>query len=697
MKQRKSFTLFLASLLVMLYFLSPLCGTLTVYAEPDYSEGGTIEFGHWPYQLTENSDAITALQGSERGIHEFEGAYYYVTSQGNVSDTYPMTWKILNVGGDNLFLIQEYVYKGYNFDSDLSIDVTLTYESSELRSYLNNTYVPYYFTQEEQSAMLALSGDKMFIPTKEDLISFLPSESDRVAHYRSDSVPDITTPMTGFSDAWAYDRTAETCAYWTSTIEDENIGAKQPTYVDCSGIFRSGGRVYYTWSVGIRPMMYINLSSIPCSHEYSDWTDITPATCTEGGQQQHTCTKCGNVETRDVEALDHDWNEWVTTKEATSTEKGSEQRTCKRCDAVETRETPMVGHVHDFGPWTVTKEATTTETGEKKRTCKICNDTETETIPKTVTPAPTPRPQNGSHNDDNNSNNNDPEANIPTTSVEIIKEISTVEKAFTDANEKIASGQKKVVLDLGNYNSFQSFYLDKMAEHPDVTYVIKYKDSKGVEHSDRIPAGTDYAAIKKKLNGNLWVGPIFRKNNIDPNSADKDLTNERTTPPDYNGADAQYYSTSQNGWSKNYPMPNCTCYAYGRVYEMTGSKPNVSGNGGQFYQNNINSHAYDYSSDPNEPRIGAIVCYNDGNLGHVQVVEDIGQDNNGKYIIVSESNWSGRDSGKEWKAFNLLKIYVQNLGTTKGQYLEDGDGYSEPANYIETGGKFQGYIYTCGK
>ncbi len=310
------------SFLLIFCFLFLAFNPLTVNADDDYSEGGVIEFGHWPYQYSENVEAVEALSGKDRGLYEYNGGYYYVTSKGSVSDTYPITWKILNVGAGILFLIQEYVYVGYNYDSSLIVDFLLSYDSSDLRSYLNDTYM-YYFTEEEKAAMLALTGDNMFIPSQSDLQSFLPSESDRIAHYHSYQVPNITTPMTGFGTAWAYNKSAETCAYWTSTIQAERIGAKQPTYVDCDGVFREGGRVYYTWNVGVRPMMYIDTSKIPCKHEYGEWTVTNEPTCTEAGSRQKACGKCGKTATEAIDELGHEWGEWETTKEPTETETGT--------------------------------------------------------------------------------------------------------------------------------------------------------------------------------------------------------------------------------------------------------------------------------------------------------------------------------------------------------------------------------------
>ena len=42
-------------------------------------------------------------------------------------------------------------------------------------------------------------------------------------------------------------------------------------------------------------------------HSYSEWTTVTPATCTTAGQKQRTCTECGHVETQEIPATGHHW------------------------------------------------------------------------------------------------------------------------------------------------------------------------------------------------------------------------------------------------------------------------------------------------------------------------------------------------------------------------------------------------------
>ena len=59
-------------------------------------------------------------------------------------------------------------------------------------------------------------------------------------------------------------------------------------------------------------------------HSYGEWVVVTPATCTTAGQKQHTCTKCGHVETQEIPATGHHWKD-----------NGDGTHTCTKCGATE--------------------------------------------------------------------------------------------------------------------------------------------------------------------------------------------------------------------------------------------------------------------------------------------------------------------------------------------------------------------------
>ena len=173
------------------------------------------------------------------------------------------------------------------------------------------------------------------------------------------------------------------------------------------------------------------------NHTFGDWTETKPATTTEEGLRERTCSVCEYTQEETIPVHEHSihdetwkyndtehWQEcscgeklnvanhiygdWRETKPATETEAGSRERDCTVCDYVQTETIPMLEHEHSYGDWqkdetqhwkecrcgektevgnhtfddwTITKEPTTTETGSRERTCSICKYTQEETIP----------------------------------------------------------------------------------------------------------------------------------------------------------------------------------------------------------------------------------------------------------------------------------------------------------------------------
>ena len=57
---------------------------------------------------------------------------------------------------------------------------------------------------------------------------------------------------------------------------------------------------------------------IPGKCTYGDWSIVREPTCTEPGEERHTCSVCGHEEARAVEAMGHDWEEgWTVDVEPT--------------------------------------------------------------------------------------------------------------------------------------------------------------------------------------------------------------------------------------------------------------------------------------------------------------------------------------------------------------------------------------------
>lgn len=106
----------------------------------------------------------------------------------------------------------------------------------------------------------------------------------------------------------------------------------------------------------------------------------------------------------------------------------------------------------------------------------------------------------------------------------------------------------------------------------------------------------------------------------------------------------KYYNSNINPFvSAGYGMfqhgGNCTCYAFGRRYELEGTKPKLStANAENWYLKN------DGYKRGQTPKVGAVACWRKGEAGqskdgagHVAVVEKV-YDNGD--ILVSESGWN---------------------------------------------------------
>ena len=125
-----------------------------------------------------------------------------------------------------------------------------------------------------------------------------------------------------------------------------------------------------------------------------------------------------------------------------------------------------------------------------------------------------------------------------------------------------------------------------------------------------------------------------------------------------------YWYSENPFYQAGYGLPNCTCYAWGRAYEITGKRPTLStGNANEWW-----SYTQDGYERGQTAKLGSIICYDGGTYGtgHVGVVEQINDDGS---IVTSNSNY-----GAEY-------FITYNL----------------PSDYSMSGVTFQGFIYlpTC--
>ena len=107
------------------------------------------------------------------------------------------------------------------------------------------------------------------------------------------------------------------------------------------------------------------------NHSYTEWYDVTDATCLTPGVQHRDCIYCDDVQTRETELADHNYGQWYTIENATCVENGQERRDCQLCDHYEVRDTALTGH--SFGQWYLAKEGTCVTLGCERRDCQYCD------------------------------------------------------------------------------------------------------------------------------------------------------------------------------------------------------------------------------------------------------------------------------------------------------------------------------------
>lgn len=133
------------------------------------------------------------------------------------------------------------------------------------------------------------------------------------------------------------------------------------------------------------------------------------------------------------------------------------------------------------------------------------------------------------------------------------------------------------------------------------------------------------------------------------------------------------YSYSVNPYKLNPDTGgNCTWYAWGRCYEVTGHKLPAWGDAGAWYQRAVNA-GYETGTTPRE---NSIMCWTTSNTyGHVAFCESV----SGDVVTWTQSNWSG-------PAFNTVSnnhpgTYVKN--STLHYIYIPGSVIPDPITYYE--------------
>ena len=120
--------------------------------------------------------------------------------------------------------------------------------------------------------------------------------------------------------------------------------------------------------LGNPPEHMVSLGSL--GHDFNSLVSSTPATCTAGGNNTYSCSRCSTTTTSTTSALGHNYVSYVT-QPATCTVSGIRTYSCTRGDSSYTETIAATGHNYISA---VTKTATCTDNGEEKFTCTNCGD-----------------------------------------------------------------------------------------------------------------------------------------------------------------------------------------------------------------------------------------------------------------------------------------------------------------------------------
>lgn len=116
-------------------------------------------------------------------------------------------------------------------------------------------------------------------------------------------------------------------------------------------------------------------------HSFGEGTTIKELTCTQDGEIDYKCSKCGYIKKEITKATGHEWGEWKTTLDQTCTTDGKEERTCSKCSEKEERTLKATGH--EWGEWKITLAQTCTTDGKEERICSKCSEKEERTLKAT--------------------------------------------------------------------------------------------------------------------------------------------------------------------------------------------------------------------------------------------------------------------------------------------------------------------------
>lgn len=235
------------------------------------------------------TDAIKNAVYSEDGISDVNGEKYkkqvkkYATSDYDTVGYYryePIKWRILENDGSNLVL-----QASTALDCEVFSGGTGDYSSSDLRNYLNTTFLNMAFSGDEQKGLLNAdeNGDKVTVLSKEEVKKYLPADKSREMS---------GTDFSAAKGNYVYDLYGgSNIEWWTRSVEDN-----KSVYISNSGQIEERECEYSRNA--IVPVIKLAISELYYSSEYK--TTHEPAYDSENGVVKWQIVSFGSYPQKDV-------------------------------------------------------------------------------------------------------------------------------------------------------------------------------------------------------------------------------------------------------------------------------------------------------------------------------------------------------------------------------------------------------------
>lgn len=166
------------------------------------------------------------------------GRYFQSATSQELS---PIEWLVLEDNGDELLLITKKCIDEIPYNERRT---NVTWESCTLRKWLNDQFISTAFTNDEKGSIIpAVLSDKVFMLDRNEVIKYMPNETDRQCE-----------PTDYAQSRGTYTNESGLCAWWTRSPGQNN---SQAVYLSSYGSF--GRRPHYVNDnvIGVRPVIRI--------------------------------------------------------------------------------------------------------------------------------------------------------------------------------------------------------------------------------------------------------------------------------------------------------------------------------------------------------------------------------------------------------------------------------------------------------